>query len=165
MSSPLALTDFPPDRFEALAEELGEKRFVGRNLLRWVYQRRVTSFDAMTDLGKGLRERLARAYRVRSSRVLAERADPGGTRAFVVELADGKTIETVLIPEEERRTVCVSTQVGCPVACVFCASGLDGLLRNLTAGEIVEQVLHVQDRLAEAEPVSNVVVMGIGEPT
>src|SRR5262245_57008856 len=160
-----ALTDLPPDRFEAPAEELGEPRFAGRNLLRWLFERRATTFDAMSDLSKGFRARLAERFRVRRSRVVADRADPGGTRAFVLELADGKTIETVLIPEEERRTVCVSTQVGCPVACVFCASGLNGLLRNLTAGEIVEQVLHVQDLLPAGESVNHVVVMGIGEPT
>jgi 23S rRNA (adenine2503-C2)-methyltransferase len=161
----LALTDLALDRFEPLAEELGEKRFAGRNLLRWLYERRATTFDEMSDLSKSFRARLAERFRVRRSRVVADRVDPGGTRAFVVELADGKTIETVLIPEEERRTVCVSTQVGCPVACVFCASGLNGLLRNLTAGEIVEQVLHVQDRLPAGESVNHVVVMGIGEPT
>ena len=166
MAPPLpSLTGVPTERFEALAEELGEKRFVGRNLMRWVFQRCAASFDAMTDLSRGLRERLAERFVVRGSRIVADRADPGGTRAFVVELADGKTIETVLIPEEGRRTVCVSTQVGCPVACVFCASGLDGLLRNLTVGEIVEQVLHVQDCFVGDEPLSNVVVMGIGEPT
>jgi 23S rRNA (adenine2503-C2)-methyltransferase len=119
----------------------------------------------MTDLSKRFREQLAARFRVRRGEVVAERADPGGTRCFVVKLADGNTIETVLIPEEDRRTVCVSTQVGCPVACVFCASGLDGLIRNLTPGEIVEQVLLVQDALPEGERVSNVVVMGIGEPT
>lgn len=164
-TSSLALTDLPLDRFEPLAEELGEKRFAGRNLLRWLYERRAASFDEMSDLSKGFRARLAERHPVRRSRVVADRSDPGGTRALVLELADGRTIETVLIPEEERRTVCVSTQVGCPVACVFCASGLNGLLRNLTAGEIVEQVLHVQDLLPAGESVSNVVVMGIGEPT
>src|SRR5262249_60649658 len=133
------LTGVAPDRFEALAEELGEKRFAGRNLARWVFQRRATTFDAMTDLSRGLRERLAARFVVRGSRVVADRADPGGTRAFVVELADGKTIETVLIPEEGRRTVCVSTQVGCPAACVFCASGLTELLRNLTAARGAER--------------------------
>jgi 23S rRNA (adenine2503-C2)-methyltransferase len=164
-SSLPSLTDLPPARFEPLAEELGEKRFAGRNLLRWVFERRATSFDQMSDLSKEFRAKLAARFTVRRSRVIADRVDPGGTRVFVLELGDGKTIETVLIPEEGRRTVCVSTQVGCPVACVFCASGLDGLFRNLTAGEIVEQVLLVQDRLPPDESVSNVVVMGIGEPT
>jgi len=162
---PSALTGLPLDRFEALAEELGEPRFAGRNLLRWVFQRRAETYDAMSDLSRPFRARLAERHVVRGSRVVADRHDGGGTRAFVLELADGRTIETVLIPEDDRRTVCVSTQVGCPVACVFCASGLNGLLRNLSAGEIVEQVLHVQDRLPPGESVSNVVVMGIGEPT
>ena len=165
MSSPRALTDLEPDAFERLAEELGEPRYAGRNLLRWVYERRARGFAEMTDLSRRFRERLAAGWRVRGSEVVAERADPGGTRALVLRLHDGQTVEAVLIPEEERRTACVSTQVGCPVACVFCASGLDGLVRNLGAGEIVEQVLHVQDSLPAGESVTHVVVMGIGEPT
>jgi 23S rRNA (adenine2503-C2)-methyltransferase len=165
MARERSLTDLGLDEFERVAEELGEPRFAGRNLLRWVYERRATSFDAMTDLARRFRARLAGRFRVRAGEVLSERADPGGTRAFALRLRDGNVIETVLIPEEERRTVCVSTQVGCPVACVFCASGLDGLVRNLTAGEIVEQVLHAQDALPPGEAVTNVVVMGIGEPT
>jgi len=160
-----ALTDLALDAFEPLAEELGERRFAGANLRRWLYARRARSWDAMSDLSKRFREQLAERFEVRRTAIAADRSDPGGTRAFVLRLADGRTIETVLIPEEERRTVCVSTQVGCPVACVFCASGLDGLIRNLTPGEIVEQVLVVQDALPEGERVSNVVVMGIGEPT
>ncbi len=159
------LTDLPVAAFEALAEELGEKRFAGQNLRRWVFERRATSFDAMSDLSKRFRGALAQRFQVRRNTVLTERSDPGGTRAFVLKLHDGRTIESVLIPEEERRTVCVSTQVGCPVACVFCASGLDGLIRNLSAGEIIEQVLQVQDSLPAGEAVTNVVVMGIGEPT
>src|SRR5262245_51671853 len=165
MTATRALTDLKVDEFEQLAVELGEKPFAGRNLRRWVYERRAKSFDEMTDLSKRFRAQLAERFVVRRGEVVADRADPGGTRCFVVKLADGNTIETVLIPEEERRTVCVSTQVGCPVACVFCASGLDGLVRNLSAGEIVEQVLHVQERLPAGEAVTNVVVMGIGEPT
>jgi 23S rRNA (adenine2503-C2)-methyltransferase len=162
---PRALTDLRLDDFEPLAAELGEPRFAGRNLRRWVLERRARSLDEMTDLSRRFREKLARSFRVRRSSVVADRADPGGTRALVIRLDDGRTIESVLIPEEERRTVCVSTQVGCPVACVFCASGLDGLIRNLSPGEIVEQVLHVQERLPAGESVTNVVVMGIGEPT
>src|SRR5262245_19593492 len=93
---PLALTDLPVDRFEALAE----RRFAGRNLLRWLFERRATSFDEMSDLSKEFRARLAERFHVRRSRVVEDRSDPGGTRALVLELADGKTIETVLIPEE-----------------------------------------------------------------
>ena len=165
MTATRALTDLKVDEFEQLAVELGEKPFAGRNLRRWVFERRAKSFDEMTDLSKRFRAQLMERFVVRRGQVVADRSDPGGTRCFVVKLADGNTIETVLIPEEERRTVCVSTQVGCPVACIFCASGLDGLVRNLTPGEIVEQVLVVQDALPEGERVSNVVVMGIGEPT
>lgn len=162
---PGSLTDLPLDAFEPLAEELGEKRFAGRNLARWVFSRRARTYDAMSDLSRRFREALAQRHPVRRTEVAADRVDPGGTRAFVLRLADGRTIETVLIPEEERRTVCVSTQVGCPIGCVFCASGLDGLIRNLSPGEIIEQVMVVQEALPDGERVSNVVVMGIGEPT
>lgn len=160
-----SLTDLPLSAFEPLAAELGEPRFAGKNLRRWVFERHARDFSAMSDLSKRFRAALAERFVVRRTAIAADRADPGGTRAFVLRLADGKTIETVLIPEEERRTVCVSTQVGCPVACVFCASGLDGLIRNLTPGEIIEQVLVVQEALPPGEAVTNVVVMGIGEPT
>ncbi|MBL8841195.1 MAG: 23S rRNA (adenine(2503)-C(2))-methyltransferase RlmN [Planctomycetes bacterium] len=160
-----SLTDLALSAFEPLAAELGEPRFAGKNLRRWVFERHARDFAAMSDLSKRFRAALAERFVVRRTAIAADRADPGGTRAFVLRLADGKTIETVLIPEEERRTVCVSTQVGCPVACVFCASGLDGLIRNLTPGEIIEQVLVVQEALPPGESVTNVVVMGIGEPT
>lgn len=169
MTAPTAakssLTDLPLAEFEPLAAELGEPRFAGKNLARWVFERRARDFDAMSDLSKRFRAELAARHVVRRTAIAADRVDPGGTRAFVLRLADGRSIETVLIPEEERRTVCVSTQVGCPVACVFCASGLDGLIRNLTPGEIIEQVMVVQDALPADERVSNIVVMGIGEPT
>ncbi len=165
MASQQALTDLALDAFEPLAAELGEPRFAGKNLRRWVFERHATTFDAMSDLSKRFRSELAQRFSVRRTVIATDRCDPGGTRAFVLRLNDRKTIETVLIPEEERRTVCVSTQVGCPVACVFCASGLDGLIRNLTPGEIIEQVLVVQEALPVGEHVSNVVVMGIGEPT
>ena len=119
----------------------------------------------MTDLSQRFRERLAAHTAVRRTEVEEVREDEGGTRAFLLRLRDGRRIETVLIPEGDRNTVCVSTQVGCAIACVFCASGMKGLDRNLSPGEIVEQVLVVQDALPKDASVSNVVVMGIGEPT
>jgi len=160
-----ALTDLPLAAFEDLAESHGAPRFAGRNLRRWVFPLRARDYESMTDLSRSFRQALAAEHPVRRTRVKSQREDAGGTIAFLLELHDGQTVETVLIPEGERVTVCVSTQVGCPVACVFCASGLLGLRRNLSPGEIIEQVLTVQERLPEGRSVSNVVVMGIGEPT
>ena len=165
MSTPVALTDLSLIELEELAKRAGQPSFAGRNLARWIYERRVRDLPAMTDLSQTFRDWLAGNALVRQVGVVTERQDPSGTTAYVLRLRDGKTIETVLIPEGERRTVCVSTQVGCAIGCVFCASGLNGLLRNLSAGEILEQVLHVQDQLPQGERVSNIVVMGIGEPT
>ncbi len=161
----LCLTDLPLDAFEGFAQECGAPRFAGRNLRRWIYQKRATSLGQMTDLSKGFRRELERRVRVRKVEVSSRRQDESGTTAFVLRLDDGALIESVLIPEDDRRTVCISTQVGCPVACVFCASGLRGLTRNLTPGEIVEQTLIVQDHLPAGEALTNIVVMGIGEPT
>lgn len=165
MTTPQALTDLTPAGLQEYAHSLGQPRFTGKNLARWIYQRRARDFEQMTDLSRAFRETLQRQATLRQISLVTQREDPAGTTAMVLRLRDGKTIETVLIPEEDRRTVCVSTQVGCAVGCVFCASGLNGLLRNLSPGEIVEQVLWVQDLLPAGENVTNIVVMGIGEPT
>ncbi len=159
------LTDLPVDGFEQLATDWGQRPFAGRNLRRWVYERRSHHFSEMTDLSGKFRGQLSEATVVRSLGIHSRREDDGGTTAFLLQLDDGQRVETVLIPEGDRNTVCVSTQVGCAVACVFCASGMKGLRRNLRAGEIVEQVMLVQESLPETERVTNVVVMGIGEPT
>ncbi len=140
------------------------ERWRARPILLWVHRRNAASFDEMTDLSLELRAELAKHYSVTRTKIQSSHASPDGTVKHLIALEDGDVIETVLIPEEERRTVCVSTQVGCPVKCVFCASGLNGLKRNLTAGEIVEQVLHVIRSLPVEERLSNVVIMGIGEP-
>ena len=159
-----ALTDFTLQEFEAALSARGVEKWRARPILLWLYRRRAESFDAMTDLSLPLRSKLAEDYRLTRSRVRHARFSPDGTTKSLVALEDGDVIETVLIPDGERRTVCVSTQVGCPVACVFCASGLAGLKRNLDAGEIVEQVLHVVRGIPADQRLSNVVIMGIGEP-
>lgn len=133
-------------------------------LLSWLHRRDVLDFDAMTDLSKEDRARLPAEFRLTETTVQAKHESPDGTTKFLIGLVDGDVIEAVLIPEGPRRTVCISTQVGCPIKCVFCASGLQGLKRNLTAAEIVEQIIHVKRALGEGERISNVVVMGIGEP-
>ena len=143
---------------------LGFEKWRAKPILQWLHRRQATSFEAMTDLSKEDRARLAGEFRLIETTVQDRHASPDGTTKFLVRLTDGDVIETVLIPEGPRRTICVSTQVGCPIKCVFCASGLGGLKRNLTTAEIVEQLLHVKLTLAPEERISNVVIMGIGEP-
>jgi len=131
----------------------------------WLYRRRAVSFEEMTDLPKSLRKRLEAQWRLLATRVLDRRRATDGTEKLLLELADGQRVECVLLRDDRRhRTACISTQVGCAVRCAFCASGLDGLVRNLTAGEIVEQLLHLDRLLGPDERLSHVVVMGIGEP-
>ncbi len=158
------LTEYTLQEFEEALASLGVEKWRARPILLWLHRRNAASFDAMTDLSLGLRQRLAGQFRLTRTQVSGRHASPDGTTKLLVALEDGDVIETVLIPEEERRTICVSTQVGCPIRCVFCASGLNGLKRNLTAGEIVEQVLHVKRAMPPEERITNVVIMGIGEP-
>jgi 23S rRNA (adenine2503-C2)-methyltransferase len=159
-----ALTDLTLAELEEKLVPLGIEKWRARQILLWLHRRDAASFEAMTDLSLELRAELPKNFRLTRTEVAERHPAPDGTTKLLVRLDDGDVIETVLIPEGARRTVCISTQVGCPVKCVFCASGLNGLKRNLTAGEIVEQVMHVKRELAEGERISNVVVMGIGEP-
>jgi 23S rRNA (adenine2503-C2)-methyltransferase len=160
-----ALTDLAITDFARLGELPGAKRFHGGVIRRWIYERGATSFDGMTDLSAALRAELARSFVVRSSVVEVVSKSNDGTTKFLLRLRDGKRIESVIIPDLDRNTLCVSTQVGCGVRCAFCASGLDGVIRNLSAGEIVEQFLHARDHLAtNGAKVTNVVLMGGGEP-
>ena len=152
------------EEVRAFVASLGEPAYRGDQVLRWVYGQGAADFDSMTNLPKATRARLAEAAAVHTSSVAEARSSADGTEKLLVALADGERVETVLIPEGTRRTVCVSTQVGCPVGCVFCASGQSGFVRDLTAGEIVEQVLHARRRFAAPGALTHVVFMGIGEP-
>ncbi len=152
------------EEVRALVESLGEPPYRAAQVLSWAYGRRVRDFHAMTNLPMGLRERLGASARLMTSSVEDVRRSLDGTTKLLVRLADGEAIEAVSIPEGRRNTACLSTQVGCPVGCVFCASGLGGLVRNLRPGEIVEQVLHLLDVLPAEARLTNVVVMGVGEP-
>jgi 23S rRNA (adenine2503-C2)-methyltransferase len=139
-------------------------------ILDWVYRRRVGTFEAMSNLGVELRTRLAASFRLRSLQLVQQTGSADTTRKFLFQLPDDSLIETVLIPASpalygsasDRRTLCVSTQVGCAYGCKFCASGLAGFSRNLSAAEIVEQIVQVE--AAAAEKVNNLVFMGMGEP-
>ncbi|MCY7675021.1 dual-specificity RNA methyltransferase RlmN [Bacillus safensis] len=146
-------------------KEQGEKPFRAAQIFEWLYEKRVTSFDDMSNLSKDLREKLKAQFAITTLKTVIKQTSQDGTIKFLFELHDGYTIETVLMRHEYGNSVCVTTQVGCRIGCTFCASTLGGLKRNLEAGEIVAQVLKVQQALDETdERVSSVVIMGIGEP-
>ena len=147
---------------EALVSTWGLKPFHGRNLFKWIHKHGVVEFDAMTDLSKPLRERLARETRIGAPNRVVEEPSADGTIKWALEFADGQRIETVFIPEERRSTLCVSSQVGCALECRFCATARQGFNRNLSAGEIIGQVWYATHRLGRAP--TNVVMMGMGEP-
>jgi 23S rRNA (adenine2503-C2)-methyltransferase len=145
-----------------LLESLGEPRYRGEQVFRSVWREGHLDPSEMTTLSKALRTRLSAAVAPPATTVVEAQEAKDGTTKLLLGLDDGARVETVIIPEGERRTVCVSTQVGCPIACVFCASGVGGLVRNLTVAEIAEQTLHARRRLGKRP--TNVVVMGMGEP-
>lgn len=159
-----AVSGFLLKELEAFLETIPIPGYHARQIALWVHRRRAVSFEGMSDLSLNDRALLKERLDILSSRVGRREEGPDGTIKLLVELADGETVETVLIRDGDRNTVCISTQVGCPIRCVFCASGLNGLVRNLEAGEIVEQALHVGQFLAAEERINNLVIMGIGEP-
>ena len=131
---------------------------------RWLFRKRATSFEDMTDLSRDLRQALAREFVVGSLVVQQRHGSRDGSVKYLFRLHDGSVVETVYIPEPDRATLCVSTQVGCGLGCVFCATARMGLKRNLTQAEIVDQILEVQRRCPEDTRISNLVFMGMGEP-
>ena len=133
-------------------------------VLCWIYGRGVDDIHAMTDLPVHLRESLAEDWRCRALEVREMMTSADGTKKLVLEAEDGSLLEAVLIPEERRNTLCVSTQVGCPLACSFCATGKMGLKRNLVVSEIIDQLMRAREILSDEEAISNVVFMGMGEP-
>ncbi len=153
-----------PAEVEALMEELGQPDYRGRQVFQWVHARRALRTEAMTSLPRALRAALASRARVSRPESARLQRSLDGTRKYLFRLVDGEEIESVLIPDENRLTACISTQVGCPLACRFCLTGLMDLRRNLRAGEIVWQILALQDHLDQGERISNIVLMGMGEP-
>ena len=150
---------------EEFLSRWGKERYRARQLFRWIYQKHTDDFSAMTDLSKELRGILAASCRI--SGFPAERVETSadGTEKFLFRLEDGEAVESVLIPDEGRRTLCISSQVGCPLLCGFCATGESGFRRNMTSAEIVQQACFAAKRLAEREErLSNVVFMGMGDP-
>lgn len=158
------LAQAAPSELAAWLERAGEPAFRARQIRRWIFQGRAAAIDEMTDLPKHLRERLALEWRLTSSRVLARMDDRDFTKKLLLGLDDGRTVECVLLLDGARRTVCLSTQVGCGMGCVFCASGIGGVVRNLSAGEMVEEFFWLSRLLPPEERLSHVVVMGMGEP-
>ncbi len=149
----------------------GHPRFRVEQILKWIYEKNATTFEAMSNLPKSLRAWLDQRALICSGEVTREAIADDGTRKLLLTFPDGAAIETVWIPAGPRHTACLSTQVGCAVGCCFCASGLGGVQRNLTAGEIVEQALRIRLLIADedgegesAGRLSNVVIMGMGEP-
>lgn len=157
------LLDALDDRLAAWLAEQNQPRFRARQIRKWV-ARRVRSFEEMTDLPAGLRRQLSSHFVLRIAEITRHLKAADGTEKLLFGWPSGGHIEGVLLREGERRTICISTQVGCAMGCVFCASGLAGLERNLTTGEIIEQALELASRLAPSERLSHVVVMGMGEP-
>jgi 23S rRNA (adenine2503-C2)-methyltransferase len=153
-----------PEEIDDLFAERGLPPYRSKQILDWLYQKGAISFDTMTNLPKSLREGLAKDYRITDLKFLkTQHSRRDGTTKFLLALEDGATIETVLMPEGERSTVCVSTQVGCSFGCAFCASGEGGFVRNLTTAEIVDQARRVQPDKS-AGRLTNIVLMGMGEP-
>jgi 23S rRNA (adenine2503-C2)-methyltransferase len=143
--------------------EQGFPPFHARQVARWAFDRRAESFAVMSDLPARLRAALDAEWTVFASTVAHHDTSPDGTEKLLLDLADGRRVECVLMAEADRRTVCISTQVGCGMGCVFCASGLKGLERNLSTSEILEQVLRLRNLLPPEERLTNLVVMGMGE--
>lgn len=152
------LVGMTTQELEAFAEQLGEPKYRGRQLAVWIYRKGVITFDAMTDLPKAFRERLGEIAVINPLQVIDVKVASDGTTKYLSQLPDGETVEFVFIPHSDWETICVSTQVGCPIGCKFCASGTS-FSRNLTAGEIVGQVL-----IAKRRESPNIVFMGMGEP-
>ena len=149
---------------ERLLVELGEPRFRGAQIFHWIYRRGVTDFAEMTDLSRELREKLARACSIETPEIQARQESTDGTTKFLLRLRDGRHVECVYIPDTPAHTFCVSTQVGCAMACGFCLTGKMGLVRNLTAGEIAGEVRVLAHATGFADRPFNVVLMGMGEP-
>jgi 23S rRNA (adenine2503-C2)-methyltransferase len=158
------LKSHAPEALRTRFRAAGLEAYRADQVLAWLYRRGVEDPEAMTDLSHALRRELAQRWQTRALAVERVQRAADGTRKLALRAADGAVVEAVLIPEERRNTLCVSTQVGCPLACNFCATGAMGFTRNLTTAEIVDQVCRARSLLGEEEQLTNVVFMGMGEP-
>lgn len=168
------LLDLDPAQLVAYCGELGEKPFRAKQLQRWIHQFGANDFDAMTDLAKSLRDKLKTRATISAPSVISDHTSADGTRKWLLDVGQGNAVETVFIPEENRGTLCISTQAGCAVNCRFCSTGKQGFSRNLSVGEIIGQLWMAEFELRRTkgiEPgpkgerqITNVVMMGMGEP-
>ena len=165
------LLEFDRDALAAFCEQLGEKRFRATQLFRWIHQKGASDFDQMSDLARSLRDKLAGRARIAAMPLLSEQASGDGTIKWLFDVGGGNAVETVFIPEDDRGTLCVSSQAGCAVGCRFCSTGHQGFSRNLSTGEIVAQLWFAEHHLRKrlnlpdgTRAISNVVMMGMGEP-
>ncbi|HEX5388443.1 MAG TPA: 23S rRNA (adenine(2503)-C(2))-methyltransferase RlmN [Burkholderiaceae bacterium] len=163
------LLDFDLAGLAAFCERLGEKRFRAVQLFRWMHQKGAARFDDMTDLARSLREKLPGVCEIRPLKVMAQQESTDGTIKWLFDVGDGNAVEAVFIPEDDRGTLCVSSQAGCAVGCRFCSTGHQGFSRNLSTGEIVAQLWFAEHFLRKhlktsERVISNVVMMGMGEP-
>jgi 23S rRNA (adenine2503-C2)-methyltransferase len=162
------LLDLDRSALEAFFVALGEKPFRATQVMKWIYHEQVTDFAAMTNLSKALRERLSECAEIRPPEVILDQHSRDGSRKWLIRMDSGNSIETVFIPEPDRGTLCISSQIGCPLDCSFCATARQGFNRNLTVAEIVGQVWQAARLLGDARNghrvITNIVLMGMGEP-
>ena len=163
------LLDFDLEGLAAFCETLGEKRFRATQLFRWIHQRGARDFDQMTDLAKSLRAKLQTSARIQGLSVISRHDSTDGTIKWLFDVGQGNAVEAVFIPEDDRGTLCISSQAGCAVGCRFCSTGHQGFARNLSTGEILAQLWFAEHFLREhlgssERVISNVVMMGMGEP-
>jgi len=163
-SRPQDLAELDRLGLEAALEERGQERFRAKQIFGWVYRRGVTDIQSMTDLPRTLRDALSADFKLTTPQIAARERSADGTEKFLLTLADGRQIEAVFIPDTPAMTFCISTQVGCAMACAFCLTGKMGLVRNLTAGEIAGQVRVLAEALSMRDQAFNIVLMGMGEP-
>lgn len=154
----------PDVPLETWLSDRGQPAWRAKAIRRWLFGSRVESFNEMTDLPKGLRDDLAGEFSLWTTTIARHHRADDGTEKLLLGLHDNQRIECVMLRDGDRRTVCISSQVGCAMGCVFCASGLDGVIRNLSTGEIIEQLLRLSRLLPPDERISHIVVMGMGEP-
>jgi 23S rRNA (adenine2503-C2)-methyltransferase len=164
LTQPRGLLDVPREELLDWLRERGQPPMRARQLERWVIAGRATDFAGMTDLPRALRDELAGDFAALGTGVARHLVSSDGTNKLLLQLLDGNVVECVLLKEADRRTVCVSTQVGCGMGCVFCASGIGGVVRNLRPAEILEQMIRCRNLLPQGGRLTHVVVMGMGEP-
>jgi 23S rRNA (adenine2503-C2)-methyltransferase len=164
MSSKPKITDLTEEQLKAWTAEVGEKPFRAKQLFQWLYLHQAKTLDEMQNIPKSYKNKLENAFTIERAPIINQVSASDGTVKFLQEMQDGSQIESVLMRHGDHNTVCISTQVGCAMGCKFCLTARMGFKRNLTAGEIVDQVLNAQSLLPEGEKVRNIVYMGMGEP-